>query len=405
MEGYKHFPEANHTEAVTRMKKKIRGRNRRKNLLLYRIAATLAIILSFSILFWNINQNRINRPLSKEIPSTTNAAPEKISPDYSFTPEEDEVKKELNITTNIQDHSAGSIEVEEVPEVPINPSKVKEELAEDAFALKETKTPLTPKINPKNSEPPDSRKELLPPLPEPSAAIETLEKMEIEPIVLGDDVQTSPDTSQNIQIQELKTVYGQIRNPDGLPVIGAIVFSPSTNKSTVTDEMGRFNLTYAANSSNLTIENQAGQSSIIPLQNRDTLDLIVNLDEERQPFALRAKKDRSQARPAAPQNQDVTVPIMSVATPIGGFEAFEHYISEALKYPDEALLQRIEGRVELKFIIRKNGKVSKIEITRSLGYGCDQEAIRLLEEGPKWMLPTGYNQSIAFYSIPFRLKK
>ena len=36
------------------------------------------------------------------------------------------------------------------------------------------------------------------------------------------------------------------------------------------------------------------------------------------------------------------------------------------------------------FIVEKNGKVSNIEIVRGLGYGCDEEVIRLLKMMPVW---------------------
>ena len=44
----------------------------------------------------------------------------------------------------------------------------------------------------------------------------------------------------------------------------------------------------------------------------------------------------------------------------------------------------MEGRVVLQLTISPIGNITDIEVKKSLGSGCDEEAIRLIEEGPKW---------------------
>jgi len=55
------------------------------------------------------------------------------------------------------------------------------------------------------------------------------------------------------------------------------------------------------------------------------------------------------------------------------------FILTNLSYPEEAYTRSISGTVSLDFIIEKNGLASNIVITESVGGGCDQEAIRLLQ--------------------------
>ncbi len=55
------------------------------------------------------------------------------------------------------------------------------------------------------------------------------------------------------------------------------------------------------------------------------------------------------------------------------------YLSKNLKYPIEAKQREITGTVELSFIVETDGNVSNIEITKHVGGGCDNEAIRLIE--------------------------
>lgn len=55
------------------------------------------------------------------------------------------------------------------------------------------------------------------------------------------------------------------------------------------------------------------------------------------------------------------------------------YITANLKYPEAAKMGEISGTVRLNFIVETNGNVSNITIQNSVGGGCDNEAIRLLQ--------------------------
>jgi len=68
----------------------------------------------------------------------------------------------------------------------------------------------------------------------------------------------------------------------------------------------------------------------------------------------------------------------------GGINKARQYIANNLQYPDEAVENGIEGTVKAKFVIEIDGSVSNIIIENKLGYGCDQEVIRILRKMPKW---------------------
>ena len=56
------------------------------------------------------------------------------------------------------------------------------------------------------------------------------------------------------------------------------------------------------------------------------------------------------------------------------------YIATNLKYPPEAKEREIQGTVRLSFVVEKNGSVSNIVVVNSVGGGCDNEAVRLIQE-------------------------
>ena len=55
------------------------------------------------------------------------------------------------------------------------------------------------------------------------------------------------------------------------------------------------------------------------------------------------------------------------------------YILTNLDYPESAKMAEVSGTVRLSFVVETNGNVSNIIVDRSVGAGCDNEAIRLLQ--------------------------
>ncbi|TRZ74247.1 MAG: energy transducer TonB [Bacteroidetes bacterium] len=63
---------------------------------------------------------------------------------------------------------------------------------------------------------------------------------------------------------------------------------------------------------------------------------------------------------------------------IGGSKAFREFITENLRYPETALEAKVEGSVIVEYDILDNGVVSNPRVLKGLGYGCDEEAIRVV---------------------------
>lgn len=61
------------------------------------------------------------------------------------------------------------------------------------------------------------------------------------------------------------------------------------------------------------------------------------------------------------------------------------FLNDNLRYPRQAQRMGIEGAVDLSFVVAADGTISDIEVARSIGGGCDEEAIRVLKASPKWI--------------------
>lgn len=82
------------------------------------------------------------------------------------------------------------------------------------------------------------------------------------------------------------------------------------------------------------------------------------------------------------------------------------FISENLKYPTNAQAENIQGRVVVKFIINKEGKVINPEIIKGLSPECDEEVLKIIKLMPNWTpgMQDGKNVDVYFnLPIVFRL--
>ncbi len=63
----------------------------------------------------------------------------------------------------------------------------------------------------------------------------------------------------------------------------------------------------------------------------------------------------------------------------GGKKVLEKFITEHLVYPKEALENKIEGTVFVRYSIDNQGFVDFTEVDKGIGFGCDEEALRVVK--------------------------
>ena len=90
---------------------------------------------------------------------------------------------------------------------------------------------------------------------------------------------------------------------------------------------------------------------------------------------------------------------------IGGIEALTPYISK-LQYPAAAQQRHIEGVVTVGFTIDSLGRATDFTVTRPLGSGCDEEALRVARTIPNTWTPARIGtQAVAVkHSIKFNFR-
>jgi hypothetical protein len=76
--------------------------------------------------------------------------------------------------------------------------------------------------------------------------------------------------------------------------------------------------------------------------------------------------------------------VIDTLEPAEGWTNFDEYVASNLKMPEEFKDKPLGGEVQLSFDVNDSGEPTNITIVKSLCTKCDEEAIRLLKEGPKW---------------------
>lgn len=86
---------------------------------------------------------------------------------------------------------------------------------------------------------------------------------------------------------------------------------------------------------------------------------------------------------------------------IGGQKEMYKFISE---YINEAVATK-KGKVNLRFVIEKDGSIGDVEILRSLCPTCDEEAKRVIKLMPKWKPgQVNYRNARCYYHMPIVFK-
>lgn len=186
---------------------------------------------------------------------------------------------------------------------------------------------------------------------------------------------------------------GTIFDENGEPLIGASILQTGTDNGTVSDFEGRFQLPILNDADQQIEVAYVGYSSkSIDLDGQTKLDIVMDNQAVLSEVVVSSTGRRDS--PSEPL-------ISRKAKPRKGFRKFKRYIEKNRQIPAAAKEAGIKGEVVLVFGIDAKGRPQNIQVIQSLGYGCDEEAIRLLREGPDWRQPLPNRYGTVEYKVSF----
>lgn len=94
--------------------------------------------------------------------------------------------------------------------------------------------------------------------------------------------------------------------------------------------------------------------------------------------------------PTTSQDDSTDSPVFLVTEEPATFQGgdlgkFNIWVSQNVRYPQEAVVKGIKGKVYLQFIVNEKGKVERTKLLRGVHSSLDQEAIRVVMSSPLWI--------------------
>lgn len=197
------------------------------------------------------------------------------------------------------------------------------------------------------------------------------------------------------------TIRGKVTDiDDGLPLPGVNVLVKGTEQGTVTDLNGNFEFQISDSTESLVF-------SFVGLQTREIK--LPASSGETPPLNVQMEPDVSSLSEVVVVGYDAESDFefesvqWEPAEPAGGKRAFKRYLESNLRYPEAAIENNVEGKVTIQFTIDPTGTLTDFRVVRGLGYGCDEEVIRLIRNGPQWN-PTKRNDKPVLGKAKVKMK-
>lgn len=164
-------------------------------------------------------------------------------------------------------------------------------------------------------------------------------------------------------------------NNNALPF--ANISNVKDNVGTYADAQGNFTLVSSDSVLNVRVKSVGFVTDTLLLQGNLSDNKVVLREDKVEGLVL---SGRRQGEIASPQ-QNIQI---EESEPADGWNNYNIYVANNIKIPEEIKQKTLHEEVKLSFEINNLGEPVNIKVEKSNCKQCDEEAIRLLKEGPKW---------------------
>ncbi|GAB3931465.1 energy transducer TonB [Larkinella terrae] len=87
---------------------------------------------------------------------------------------------------------------------------------------------------------------------------------------------------------------------------------------------------------------------------------------------------------AAPKEDQIFTVVEQNPEFPGGMAALGQFLGKNIRYPPAASRANVSGRVFVSFVVNTDGSIQDVSVLKGLGFGTDEEAMRVVKSMPKW---------------------
>ena len=179
-------------------------------------------------------------------------------------------------------------------------------------------------------------------------------------------------------------VRGKVTSEDGHVLPGVNVIIQGAGRGAVTDSEGNYELTVPEGTKLVFGFIGFESQEIVP----ESGELNVTLEEDLSTLSEVVVTGFGE------DQRDADRSSFRLAEPDGGRTDFNTYLSNAVKYPQEAIRNKTEGKVTISFTVEPSGNLTDFEVVKGIGSGCEEELIRAIQQGPYWKPSTRGEQPV-----------
>jgi len=89
----------------------------------------------------------------------------------------------------------------------------------------------------------------------------------------------------------------------------------------------------------------------------------------------------------------------------GGIDSLIKFVSKNLIYPEDAVINKVQGQVNVRFVVGKEGIISNAEVVKSLSASCDSAALAVVRRMPDWIPGKDKGKAVdVFYRLPIKFR-
>jgi hypothetical protein len=181
--------------------------------------------------------------------------------------------------------------------------------------------------------------------------------------------------SANLNTKEIR---GSVTNENGQPLPYASVMVNGTRNRALTDKEGKFSLLVTDTSSLLSANAAGYEVAFVPVNNAEKNVIVLR---ESPALAEVVVTGQNQGRKKAPAKFIVESGDLE---PEEGWIQYNEYVESKLKPIETTAKSNQRREVSLTFDVNETGEPINITVENSQCPQCNEQAIKLLKEGPKW---------------------
>lgn len=193
----------------------------------------------------------------------------------------------------------------------------------------------------------------------------------------------SPKKTIGVSDNLTGVIKGQVTDRNSNPIANAYLQIPKNNNNFVTDKTGFFKIPVSDSVVDVAVNVAGYGTQNFRLENNATMNQL-QLQPANAAITSNDEASYKGNRYKAAIANKLPNYIVHDAEPAGGWVAFDQYLEKNKKITSNN--SSSIGQVIVSFDVNRKGELSGFKIEQSLSKACDDEAIRLIMQGPGWKL-------------------